>query len=90
MTHGYNEIQLTTFLDQIFWRLRLIEAQLTLTARELGMRHHDAASMTPAEVVELLVRAADSHRQSDDALPLGKGGPAAAVPARSSHTADKR
>ena len=43
MTHGYNEIQLTTFLDHIFWRLRRIEAQLTLTARELGMPHHNAA-----------------------------------------------
>jgi hypothetical protein len=52
MTHVYNEIQLTTFLDHIFWRLRLIEAQLTLTARELGMPHHNAASMTPAEVVD--------------------------------------
>jgi hypothetical protein len=71
MTLVYNETQVTTFLDQIFWRLRLLEAQLTLTARELGMRHHDAASMTPAELVDLLVRATErgdtsQHRTTTD------------------------
>jgi hypothetical protein len=51
MTHVYHDIQLA---DQIFWRLRPIEALLALMAYQLGLRHHDPASMTPAEVVERL------------------------------------
>ena len=59
MAHAYNEIQLSSFLDQIFWRLRLLEAQLALTARQLGMPHRDADSMTPADVIDLLLRATE-------------------------------
>jgi hypothetical protein len=59
MARAYNEVLLTNFLDQVFWRLRLIEAQLALTARQLGMPHQGADSMTPAEVTDLLVRATE-------------------------------
>jgi hypothetical protein len=56
MTHTYTEIQLTTFVDQMFW---LIEAQLALMARQLGMPRQVPAAMTPADVVDLLVRATE-------------------------------
>jgi hypothetical protein len=59
MSHVYNEIQLTSFLDQILWRVSVIEAQLALISEQLELPHDDAASMSPAEVVELLVRARD-------------------------------
>ena len=36
MAHVYNDIQLTTFLDQIFSRPQLIEAQLTGRAVRAG------------------------------------------------------
>jgi hypothetical protein len=58
MSHTYNESQLTTFLDQISWRLRLIEAQFALMAQQQGIPHRDPATITPAELVDLLVRAA--------------------------------
>jgi hypothetical protein len=62
MAHVYNEAQLTAFLDQMLWRLRLIEAQLALMFERLQVPYDDAASMTPAEVVDLLVRATDGDK----------------------------
>jgi hypothetical protein len=35
MAQVYNEIQLTSFLDQIFWRLRLLEAQFARMSQRL-------------------------------------------------------
>jgi hypothetical protein len=65
MAHVYNEIQLTSFLDQISWRLRLLEAQVARMAEEQEMPYEDAASMTPARAVELLGSAnAPTRRQS--------------------------
>jgi hypothetical protein len=70
MSHTYNEAQLTTFLDHIAWRLRLIEAQFALMALELGKPHHDAASMTPAEIIDLLIRATNcSHTPRNPTVP---------------------
>jgi hypothetical protein len=59
MGHAYNEVQLSAFVDQLCWRLRLIEAQFALISEQLGMPCRDVASMTPTEVVDLLVRAGD-------------------------------
>jgi hypothetical protein len=55
MAHVYNETQLSSAVEQILWRVRLIEAQFALISERLELPHEPAASMTPAQTVELLV-----------------------------------
>jgi hypothetical protein len=83
MAHAYNQIQLSSFLDQVLRRNRVVEAHLAMTTEQLEIPHQDAASMTPAEVVELLLRAESAPR--NQAMRPGPGGPASGVPATSHH-----
>jgi len=53
MAQIYNEMQLSSYVDQIFERVRLIEAQLALISEKLGVVYDSPASMAPPEVVEL-------------------------------------
>ena len=64
MAHVYNEMQLSSAVDEISWRVRLIEAQFALMSERLGMPYDPAASTTPADTVELLVRAANPDPQT--------------------------
>jgi ribosomal protein L7/L12 len=51
---AYNELQLSSFVDQIFERLRAIEAQLTVLSEKAGVPYEVASQNAPAEVVELV------------------------------------
>ena len=51
---AYNELQLSSYVDQIFERLRAIEAQLALLSEKAGVPYAAAAQDAPAEVVELV------------------------------------
>jgi hypothetical protein len=55
---AYNELQLSSYVDQIFKRLERIEAQLALVSQNLGLPFEDPAASAPPEVLEL-VRAGD-------------------------------
>jgi hypothetical protein len=55
---AYNELQLSSYVDQIFKRLERIEAQLALVSQNLGLPFEDHAASAPPEVLEL-VRAGD-------------------------------
>jgi ribosomal protein L7/L12 len=55
---SYNELQLSSFVDQIFERLRAIEKQLAILSEKAGVDYEAASQETPAEVVEL-VKAGD-------------------------------
>ena len=50
---AYNELQLSSFVDQIFERLRAIEAQLALLSEKAGVPYDAPGKDVPAEVVEL-------------------------------------
>jgi ribosomal protein L7/L12 len=50
----YNEMQLSSYVDQIFKRLQRIEAQLALLSERAGIPFEDPAAGAPAEVVELV------------------------------------
>jgi len=54
----YNEMQLSSYVDQIFKRLQRIEAQLALLSQKAGVPFEDPAASAPPEVLEL-VRAGD-------------------------------
>jgi len=54
----YNEMQLSSYVDQIFKRLQRIEAQLALLSQKAGVPFEDPAAGAPPEVLEL-VRAGD-------------------------------
>ncbi len=51
---AYNELQLSSFVDQIFERLRAIEAQLAVLSEQAGVPYEAASQAAPAEVVELV------------------------------------
>jgi ribosomal protein L7/L12 len=51
---AYNELQLSSFVDQIFERLRAIEAQLAVLSGKAGVPYEVASQSAPAEVVELV------------------------------------
>jgi ribosomal protein L7/L12 len=55
---AYNELQLSSFVDQIFKRLQGIEAQLAILSEKAGVPYERAADKAPDEVVEL-ARAGD-------------------------------
>jgi hypothetical protein len=50
----YNEYQLTSFVDQIFERLRGIEAQLALLSEKAGVPYEAPGDGVPTEVRELV------------------------------------
>jgi len=54
----YNEMQLSSYVDQIFKRLQRIEAQVALLSQKAGVPFEDPAANAPPEVLEL-VRAGD-------------------------------
>ncbi|MET0557668.1 MAG: hypothetical protein ABW065_03210 [Solirubrobacterales bacterium] len=49
----YNELQLSSFIDQVFARLRGIEAQLEILSEKAGVPYSPAGKDVPDEVVEL-------------------------------------
>jgi len=49
----YNEMQLSSYVDQIFKRLQRIEAQLALLSEKAGVPFETPAAGAPPEVVEL-------------------------------------
>jgi len=51
---AYNELQLSSYVDQIFERLRAIEAQLAILSEKAGVPYEAASQEAPAEVVELV------------------------------------
>ena len=51
---AYNEYQLSSFVDQIFERLRGIEAQLALLSEKAGVPYEAPSAGVPAEVLELV------------------------------------
>jgi ribosomal protein L7/L12 len=54
----YNELQLSSYVDQIFKRLSNIEEQLAVLSQNAGVPYAHAAGDAPPEVLEL-VRAGD-------------------------------
>lgn len=51
---AYNELQLSSFIDQVFERLRGIEAQLAILSEKAGVPYEAPSQNAPAEVVELV------------------------------------
>jgi ribosomal protein L7/L12 len=51
---AYSELQLSSFVDQIFERLRAIEAQLAVLSEKAGVPYEAASQEAPAEVVALV------------------------------------
>jgi len=51
---AYNELQLSSFVDQIFARLRAIEAQLEILSEKAGVPYEAASRTVPSEVLELV------------------------------------
>jgi hypothetical protein len=58
MARQYNEMQLSSFVDQIFTRLERIETQLKLVSDAAGVPMEDPRAGIPEEIVEL-VRSGD-------------------------------
>ena len=54
----YNELQLSSYVDQIFKRIQRIEDQLVVLSERAGVPFDDPAGDAPPEVVEL-ARAGD-------------------------------
>jgi hypothetical protein len=55
---AYNELQLSSYVDQIFKRVQRLEQQLALVSEKVGLSFEDPSASAPPEVVEL-VRAGD-------------------------------
>lgn len=51
---AYNELQLSSFIDQVFARLREIEAQLAILSEKAGVPYEAPSQSVPAEVAELV------------------------------------
>lgn len=51
---AYNELQLSSFVDQIFSRLRAIEAQLEILSEKAGVPYEAASKSVQPEVAELV------------------------------------
>ena len=49
----YNEAQLSSYVDQIFERLRAIEGQLAVLSERAGVPYERPGAGAPPEVVEL-------------------------------------
>lgn len=50
----YNETQLSSFVDQVFARLRAIEEQVAVLSEKAGVPYEAPSQTAPAEVVELV------------------------------------
>ena len=50
----YNEMQLSSYVDQIFKRLQRIEAQVALLSQKAGVPFEDPSAGAPPEVLELV------------------------------------
>jgi ribosomal protein L7/L12 len=50
----YNEMQLSSFVDQIFERLRALEAQMARVSEAAGVPYEAPNEGVPQEVVELV------------------------------------
>ena len=51
---AYNEYQLSSFVDQIFDRLRAIEAQMAIVSEKAGVPYDLPSKGVPEEVVKLV------------------------------------
>jgi ribosomal protein L7/L12 len=51
---AYNELQLSSFVDQIFERLRAIEKQLAILSEKAGVPYEAVSREMPEEVVQLV------------------------------------
>ncbi|HEY8501857.1 MAG TPA: hypothetical protein VIL21_04170 [Solirubrobacterales bacterium] len=51
---AYNELQLSSFIDQVFERLRKIEEQLAVLSEKAGVPYEAPSQTAPEEVVELV------------------------------------
>ncbi len=51
---AYNELQLSSFVDQIFERLRAIEGQLAILSEKAGVPYEAPGRSAPEEVLELV------------------------------------
>ncbi|MGE0068007.1 MAG: hypothetical protein AB7T48_11725 [Solirubrobacterales bacterium] len=52
---AYNELQLSSFIDQVFERLRAIEAQLAVLSEKAGVPYVAPSQEAPQEVVDLVL-----------------------------------
>ena len=50
---AYNELQLSSYVDQIFKRVQALEDQIALLSEKAGVPYERAADKVPAEVLEL-------------------------------------
>ena len=50
----YNELQLSSFVDQVFERLRGIEAQLAILSEKAGVPYEAPSRQVSPEVMELV------------------------------------
>lgn len=50
----YNELQLSSFIDQVFERLRKIEAQLAVLSEKAGVPYEAPSQTVPEEVLKLV------------------------------------
>ena len=74
MKHMYNEIQLNSYLDQVFWRMWPIDAQLALTSAQVGLHYEDTRSVASPHGIEPLLGAVRQCR--DEPSPEARdGGP---------------
>jgi ribosomal protein L7/L12 len=51
---AYNELQLSSFMDQTFQRLRAMERQLALLSEKAGVPYEAPFAEAPPEVLELV------------------------------------
>ena len=51
---AYNELQLSSFIDQVFERLRKIEEQLGVLSEKAGVPYEAPSKSAPEEVVQLV------------------------------------
>jgi ribosomal protein L7/L12 len=51
----YNEMQLSSFVDQIFERLRALEAQMARVSEAAGVPHEAPEAGVPQEVIDLVL-----------------------------------
>jgi hypothetical protein len=54
MARQYSELQLSSYVEQIFKRLELIEKQLRLVSEHVGIPMEDPAADVPQEVIDLV------------------------------------
>ena len=51
---AYNELQLSSFIDQVFERLRKIEEQVSVLSEKAGVPYEAPSQNAPQEVVDLV------------------------------------